>query len=47
MGLMDRDYYREKKEEGKLKELLSKLRENPVAAFLLLLILLGIIFTLL
>jgi len=30
MGLMDRDYYREKPKVSKKEELLSKLRENPL-----------------
>ena len=44
MGLMDRDYYREKKpEDGGPQELLRKLRNNPFALIALALIILFII----
>ena len=44
MGLMDRDYYRERKEEeGGTQEFLRKLRNNPFSLIALALIILFII----
>jgi hypothetical protein len=47
MGLMDRDYYREKREDSGPKRLVSWVRENPVTAVVLAVLLIGLILYLL
>ncbi len=47
MGLMDRDYYREKKEESWLRERIRWVRENPFKALLIALVLIAFILYLL
>ncbi|MDQ7037655.1 MAG: hypothetical protein Q9N26_00440 [Aquificota bacterium] len=42
MGLMDRDYYREKKEESWLREKIRWVRENPLKALIVILALVAL-----
>jgi hypothetical protein len=47
MGLMDRDYYREKTGANRKESLIEKLKRNPIAVIVLiaiLILLLGILF---
>ncbi len=44
MGLMDRDYYREKKPESKGKEIIRWVKENPITALIIGLVVLGLLF---